>query len=349
MSTPENSATDPYADLPTAALPNTDPPTVQLPIMAPSYAPAEPPTAMLTTIESPTATLTADGPSTVELAELPAIGPLYRRAALRMFPRPGRPARATQLPATGLLVRNVTVDREHLAAYDRACGFRLTDALPATYPHVLAFPLTMHLLAAPDFPVALVGLVHVANQITTERAIDAGEPLDLSVRAVDLRPHHRGRQFDVLATATVDGVVVWRSVSTYLSREKGATTGGTGREVDEQSAPPAATGRWSVDRHTGTTYGRVSGDRNPIHTSRLGARLLGFRRPIAHGMWSKARCLAVFEGRLPDAYTVDVAFKTPIPLPGTAAFRSTPTREFTLYDERSGKPHLVGSVKATTH
>ncbi|MGW0436533.1 MaoC/PaaZ C-terminal domain-containing protein [Micromonospora sp. NPDC003197] len=299
---------------------------------------------MLAATESPTQTLTTAGRSTVELAELPAIGPLYRRAAGQLLPWPKRPARAPQLPMTGLLVRNVTVDRGQLAAYDRVCGFRLTDALPATYPHVLAFPLAMHLMATPEFPVPLVGLVHVANQITVERPIDASEPLDLSVRAADLRPHHRGRQFDVLATAMVDGVVVWRSVSTYLSREKGATDGAR-TEVGEQSAPPAATGRWSVERHTGTTYARVSGDRNPIHTSRLGARLLGFRHPIAHGMWSKARCLAAFEGRLPDAYTVDVTFKTPIALPSTAAFHSTPSRDFTLYDERSGKPHLIGSIR----
>ena len=36
------------------------------------------------------------------------------------------------------------------------------------------------------------------------------------------------------------------------------------------------------------------------------ARLFGFPRAIAHGMWTKARCLAALEGRLPDAYTVDV-------------------------------------------
>ena len=75
---------------------------------------------------------------------------------------------------------------------------------------------------------------------------------------------------------------------------------------------------------SGTDYAAVSGDHNPIHTSRLGARLFGFPRPIAHGMWSKARCLAALEGRLPDAYTVDVAFKLPILLPATVGVRGRP-------------------------
>lgn len=95
----------------------------------------------------------------------------------------------------------------------------------------------------------------------------------------------------------------------------------------------------------GTEYARVSGDHNPIHTSRLGARLFGFGRPIAHGMWSKARCLAALENRLPAAYTVEVGFKLPVPLPSTVAFSAVPGRDFTLHDARTGRPHLVGTVR----
>ena len=40
-------------------------------------------------------------------------------------------------------------------------------------------------------------------------------------------------------------------------------------------------------------------------------------------MWIKARCLAALERRLPEAYTVDVAFKLPLPLPATVAFSAT--------------------------
>lgn len=64
-------------------------------------------------------------------------------------------------------------------------------------------------------------------------------------------------------------------------------------------------------------------------------------------MWSKARCLAALENRLPDAFTVSVAFKLPVPLPTTVALGATPTEEgwdFTLHGARSGRPHLTGSV-----
>ncbi|WP_369937248.1 MaoC/PaaZ C-terminal domain-containing protein [Plantactinospora sp. BB1] len=294
---------------------------------------------------------TPDGPgsapegSGVELAALPAAGPLYRQAAIGLAPRFGAARRADRLPGTELLVRAVTVDRDHLAAYDRVCGFRLADALPPTYPHVLAFPLALRLMSAPEFPLPLVGLVHVSNRITAYRRMDAAEPLDLAVRAVDLRPHDRGRQFDVVCTASADGEVVWRGVSTYLRREHTATGGR--RDSTEQPAPPAPTALWRLDSRVGRDYARVSGDHNPIHTSRVAARLFGFAGPIAHGMWSKARCLAALEGRLPDAYTVEVAFKRPVPLPGTVAFSAAPGWSFGLHDPSRGRAHLLGEVTAT--
>jgi acyl dehydratase len=98
----------------------------------------------------------------------------------------------------------------------------------------------------------------------------------------------------------------------------------------------------------GADYAAVSSDRNPIHTSRLMARAFGFPRPIAHGMWSKARCLAALEGRLPDAYAVDVSFKLPILLPARVALSTGVDGgcgwRFALHDAKSGKPHLTGLV-----
>jgi len=266
-------------------------------------------------------------------------GSSYARVALGLLPR----RRGATLPDREVIRRAATVDREHLARYDRVCGFRLSDALPATYPHVLAAPLAMRLMSASDFPFPLAGLVHVANRITVRRPIDAGSRLDLSARAAGLRAHHRGQQFDVVTAATVDGEEVWRGVSTYLRRE------GRGERRDQGDQPPgpAAAARWRVPARVGPDYAAVSGDHNPIHTSRLGAYLFGFPRPIAHGMWSKARCLAALEGRLPAAYTVDVAFKLPILLPATVGFAAARTADgwdFTVRSAGSGRPHLAGSI-----
>jgi acyl dehydratase len=277
--------------------------------------------------------------STLELDAPPSLGPLYRSAALTAV---RRKAARDALPDTELVVRDVGVDRDHLAEYDRVCGFRLSDTLPGTYPHVLAFPLAMALMTRADFPLPLLGLVHIGNRITVHRPVSAGERFEFRVHAEDLRPHDRGRQVDVVATALVDGTEVWRGRSTYLRKE---SSGGERRADGDQ--PPTGATRWRVTPRTGTDYAAVSGDRNPIHTSLIGARLFGFPRPIAHGMWAKARCLAALEGRLPERYEVDVAFKLPVLLPSTVAFGAVAEGARWRLDLRaatSGKPHLAGTV-----
>jgi acyl dehydratase len=274
----------------------------------------------------------------LELAETPALGALYRRAALGTLTRRW----GTELPDTTLVLRDAGVDRERLARYAKLCGYRLSDALPPTYPHVLAFPLAVALMAERHFPFPVIGLVHIANRMDVLRPIDAGERLELTVRAADLRAHERGRSFDIRATASVGDEVVWRAVSTYLRKEKRGS-----RQPPE--ATPQEGSLWQVGREVGTEYAKVSGDHNPIHTSRLAARAFGYRGPIAHGMWSAARCLAALEGRLPAEYTVEIAFRRPLVLPARVCFTATPGAQrwtLALHDARTGAPHLTGAVTA---
>jgi hypothetical protein len=263
----------------------------------------------------------------------------YAKATARLVPFVGG---GEELPAD-TLVRDFTVDRTRLTEYQRVCGFRTSDVLPATYPHMLAFPLSMDLMTRLSFPFGVIGLVHVENEIEQLRPIDAGEALEVHVRTADLRPHDRGRQFDVVAHAEVAGETVWRSRSTYLHRE----SSGAAKEPGEREAPPEPSAVWSVPGDQGRRYAAVSGDSNPIHLHPLTARLFGFPRPIAHGMWVKARCLAALEGHLPDAFTVGVRFKLPMLLPAKAAFSTAAGdggREFAVHDSRSGKPHVSGQI-----
>lgn len=175
----------------------------------------------------------------------------------------------------------------------------------------------------------------------------ADEALSFAVRAADLRPHSRGRQFDLLAEASVDGETVWSGRSTYLRRGKpaaGASKPAKHVELPEQAGPVSHV---RVPDDIGRRYGAASGDRNPIHLHALSARAFGFTSAIAHGMWLEARTLAALEGRLPDAYTVEVAFKLPVPLPSAIAIAATRDGDgwnLDVRNSRSGKPHLAGSV-----
>lgn len=281
---------------------------------------------------------------TEQLDDLPALGPLYARAAVAGV----LPGSGDQLPDRALEVTGLEVDRDHLAAYTRVCGYRLTDVLPSTYVHVLTFPLQIALMADRRFPFALPGLVHVANRTEQTRVVTADERLDLTVRTADLRPHRKGRQFDVVAEARVAGELVWSGASTYLRRG-----GGGSEDADEVALPleppaeDADAARWKVPADTGRRYAAVSGDRNPIHLSPLTSRLFGFSRPIAHGMWTAARALAAIEDRIPAVGVQTLRFGKPLPMPRTVAFTAAERDggwSFAVRDTRSGAPHLTGAA-----
>jgi len=272
-----------------------------------------------------------------ELDAMPELGRLFRRAAVRGV-LPGVPV-LRRAPAPGelpeLAVRRVTVDSGHLARYREVCGFQVADALPLTYPHVVAFPLAMELMTRPGFPCPLPGLVHLENRVERVRAVGASETFDVRVQAEHLRRHERGQAVDLVTVLTIGTDEVWRERSTYLRVQRGTSRG-------PRSSQPRPVGdqTWRIGTDVGPAYARVSGDRNPIHTSRLAARLFGFPRPIAHGMWSLARCLAALEV---EPSTVEAFFKLPILLPATVSF-STDGPRFALHDAATGRPHLTGTA-----
>ena len=113
---------------------------------------------------------------------------------------------------------------------------------------------------------------------------------------------------------------MWEATSTYLRRGKGDKDAeGRARPVRRRRLAPASL---AAPGDLGREYAAVSGDHNPIHLYPLTAKAFGFPRQIAHGMWTKARCVAALENRLPDAVRVEVEFKKPIFLPGTVTFGS---------------------------
>lgn len=242
----------------------------------------------------------------------------------------------------------VQTDAEHLETYRDVCGFPRTDALPATYPHMSAFALHMALMTDTAFPFAPMGLVHLRNSITQLRPIGADETLDVSVRADHLRAHPKGRLIDVLTDVSVDGDVVWREVTTLFARGKGGAAEDQPAPLDGVEAPSGVV-HWKLKGDLGREYGAVSGDRNPIHLYPLTAKAFGFPTNIAHGMWTKARCLAALQNKLPDAFTVDVEFKKPVLLPTTVVFGSETagdTITFGVVGAKKQQTHLVGRVTA---
>ena len=289
-------------------------------------------------------------PRTVTLDGAPNLAVLFARAAVTSF---GRAGHAGALEDVEVRRPEVRVERARLAAYDRVCGFGLRDVLPATYLHVLVFPLQVALMVDRSFPLGLPGLVHVRNRIVQHRPVDAAENLSLRSSARSLRPHAKGTQVDLVGQVRVGEELVWEGVSTYLAR--GASAPGVLEAEQPVSVVTADLGAaranavWHVPADMGRRYAAVSGDVNPIHLSSLAARAFGFPRTLVHGMWTKARALASIESRLPAAYAVDVAFSQPLLLPSVASLVATQHEQgwdFAVRPARGTGTHLRGILRA---
>lgn len=301
------------------------------------------------------------GRERVELDTLPDLTGLLAGAARASLPWSsigGGGQGDDGVPAVEVAVRDVTIDLDEVADYAEVCGFRLRSHVPVTHPHLLGFPLVVWLLTRPDFPYALLGLVHVANHITAHHHLSVGDVVDVTAHVADVRAHPKGTQFDAVVEVSRDGEVAWSSSSTYLRRgpttqdpapEDAADADGDGVDLPDPAGLPL-TARWSLEADLGRRYGAVSGDRNPIHLSALSAKAFGFPRAIAHGMWTTAAALAAL-GELPRPCTIDVAFKRPVLLPSRVEYATRRDDEggrggwaIGLRD-RDGTPHLAGRVQ----
>lgn len=283
---------------------------------------------------------------------------LVRGAVTSPFKHPGRPG--ATLPTDRLTLPAAPAAPGPLAAYRRICGFPAPESgpLPLTYPHVLAFPLAMRLMTARRFPLPVVGLVHTWIEIVARRPVQSDESLELTLYAEELMPHRRGTEVTMVTEARVAGALVWESRSGYLSRHATNATGST-READGSPALPAVA-EWRLPGDLGRRYGAVSGDRNPIHLHPLTARLFGFPRAIAHGMWTVARCLAEADGQPGEIRSVRADFRAPVLLPATVTYAADPAENaFALRSESSsgrgsgtgsgsGRVHLTGTVTRTS-
>ncbi len=263
-----------------------------------------------------------------------------------------------QLPNATYTVDALHIDQDNLKDYRKICGFMDNGKIPITYFSVLSQALQMNMMVKEPFPFALLGLVHVDNVVTQYRPIGERETVSMSVSFSNLRDHAQGQQFDFVTIIQSNEDIIWQGTSTYLARS------GKKESSANKAKPRTVTVKPMVDEagtHSifevpediGRRYAFISGDFNLIHLHPLSAKAFGFPKAIAHGMWSKAKCLAMM-GELPEACTVEVSFKLPIFLPSEVELIAEPISKlkeaddncvFGLYSAKNDKPHLAGHIK----
>jgi hypothetical protein len=209
-------------------------------------------------------------PVRLDYEALPAVVPSYLRAATTLT---GGLSADQTIPEIVAELPSIRVRQETLARYRRVCGFAHSTCLPLTYLHVLAFPIHMAVMTRREFPLKLLGLIHVRNEISQHRAIGNEESLHLEVRVGGHRDVSKGVEFDLVTRVRdADGALIWEELSVMLSRQKTSHADTDTRNT--ASAPPDTPpfkgeheSEWTVPADIGRRYAEVAGVYNPIHLS----------------------------------------------------------------------------------
>jgi hypothetical protein len=288
---------------------------------------------------APKTSTAVSGTAPIVLNSLPNMPIILAKAAIKS----GSYKVGDRLPAISAEWQNMPIDAQHLVRYNRICGFA-EHKMPATYLWTRAFPLIMRILVSKQFPLPAMGQVHLSNQISVHKTFDISKKITITAAVAHSKLSSKGLEWTMQLTADVEGLSVWSSQSTFLHRCK------TGIERNSKKIENAdgESQQWTLAKDLGRRYAAVSGDYNPIHLGALSAKLFGFKQAIAHGMWSKARCLAALDAVTPDSgYQVNVNFLKPVYLPSTVNFYTNPEEgrhDFCLYDLSGEHRHLQGSI-----
>jgi hypothetical protein len=254
------------------------------------------------------------------------------------------------------------MEEKHLSTYYDVCGYKTPEkkesmVLPPCYPVMSVFLFQPFLVSMPSFPVSPLGVVHIRTVLTQHKELKVGTKLSFQVNMKGHRDTERGIEVDFVIKASLEtGEVVWNCIETMLSRKRGG--GGKKKApTTDTAAEPSFDGsvQFAIAENTGKKYAAVTGDYNPHHTSKIGAKLFGFPKPIAHGQWSMEKCLALLDEngiKARPPFKVDCNFKLPVYMPGKALLRWNTTGspkhgtvDFELRSADGKLPHLSGKLE----
>lgn len=307
------------------------------------------------------------------LDAVPSCSYFQPRLLKSLWPKPARKFSALNLPNKRVRVENVRFDNSNFEQFKKVCGFEKSlSHVPISYPHMLAFGMHLHLFTEPDFPLPVLGLIHTQNHIERFKHTPIDENYNLEVYLGNLRPHAKGANFEVISeysraakNDSGNDEVVWREHCTLLARLpkklrdfsdeallefKSADTPRPQYPCSDQAEV------WKVAGDTGRKYGAVSADRNPIHLYPITAKLFGFPRHIAHGMWTLAKSNAAIESQFArqsidcERLSLSNNFIRPMFLPATAhhytKFENNKTQaNLEVWNRSASTLHMSGHAK----
>ena len=300
--------------------------------------------------------------NTYTVEKSPSTPPLYLRA---LKPRTGFHD-GDELPQTRITWSGFTFDEATVTAYADACQYPVVNGqIPLFFPHSFFGPLHLLMLTDENFPLKVIGGVHLRNHLIQHAPLYVGSHYDAAIYLTAARRRPQGLEVDFRTEVREADKLLWESVTTFLFRKKfkQEDTECPMEQSIQNIAAPGLLGTFPVPANTGKRFGMITKDINPIHMSKWLAKLFGFKRDLCHGMWALGRSLPIIENKAQSEgididysrpVRSDVAFKGPLYIGQDiivkTAADSQPQKhplQYELYSGKNERPCVVASIGNT--
>ena len=291
--------------------------------------------------------MSKDPPEEVRPAKHPGMAGVFTKGVFLSLFRPGAGSIRRSPEKAVFRLENIRIEPGRVTQYAHACGFSPdADTVPVTFCQTLFNALMGRYFTSGFFPASPLGLIHVRQMCERIQPLRPGEIVDLFLAMESAESVEKGLEITFRQQVSAKGEIVWKGSSTFLLKRKGAGGRKKNKEAEEEPGFSRLVS-FDVPAGTGRRYAAVSGDFNPHHISGIAAKLMGFKTPIAHGMWTMARCAAEIENLLASekqGFQIRASFKKPVFMPSRVSLscRRDAGISFILENEQTGIPHILG-------
>ena len=293
----------------------------------------------------------------VEIKKCPSMGFVFFKALLISPFRSNLINDKSMIKKTRMVLKNYLPDKDLINNYRIVCGFskNRSNIIPISYLQTAFIGLLGKFITSSFFPINPLGLIHIFQSFEQKRPVTFDEILDLACTLDHIKKTEKGIETGFILEVMSQGKLVWKGSSVFFTRNR-ARKKKTAKKIDEIFLEKKET--ILAPSNTGRKYASVSGDYNPHHLYSVFARLFGFKKAIAHGMWSLARVIASLDKKfgIHDSATIEASFKLPIFMPAKMSLgyecQNDPQSQqaivnFELRDKQKGFPHLKGKLLNT--
>ncbi|WDP87559.1 MAG: hypothetical protein HUN05_22535 [Desulfobacter sp.] len=287
----------------------------------------------------------------VPMTRTPGIPGLFAKLICLSMVKPSHLSAQTILENVCFVLKDVELNEKKIDRFKQVCGYDPgIDTVPASFIQTLFIGVVAKFIGSSCFPINPMGLIQVGQSLELRHPLAAGQRLDLFCSLLDMTQTDRGihTRFEFKAKPARKEEVVWQGTALYFTRAKNPEKKPKKDRKEEIALAVKETIR--VPENIGRLYAGVSGDYNPHHLYGWTAKFIGFKQPIAHGMWSLARAGASLEKEFghPPTLEMEGALKLPIFLPATVTLgyeTHGSQAVFEIRDQEKGIPHLKGSFR----